>query len=733
MSGDSDVQVKFGAQIEGLVAGVNQVKEQIEGLTSPMSGAMSAFKGLGEAAVAGLALDKVAEAMNKYADLGEQISRTAAITGMSINDVQEFQFAVRMSGGDADTAAMALQRFGRNMAQAASGTGQAAEAYANMHIKVTDLNGKIRPLMDVMGDVADVFAKTADGATKLEYAMALGSRSFGQMIPYLDQGREGLQKLNALFDQTGAKMSPEMVEKGKELAESTRTLGAAWQGLANTIADDVQPAYKGLIDLTTQLMEGTRNLLSGGHDRTAQLMPGAYAEGFKGLGSQQYGPQMPAKAELKPLSGSAGGQGDNGDAEALQIERDYINTELSLSKIALQGKKDLLDQEVAAHQITEVQKYSQLIGFNDQEQAAEEAALADELRLYSEGSAEYERVRDKMEIVDAQFAANWMKLQAQMQQAADKANKQTEEMYKSVFDTIDRDMDTMISGVLQGTQTWQQAMARVFTNLELSFAEAVANMALKWAAFEASSQIFGAGDALTKALGSTVPSAMGGTAQNTALSAAMTKLGAVLGLNTAAHTAGTGATIANTATTATDTIATATGTVSTTGLTVATAAGTVASTANATSNLAGLGLNTLDTGANTAAMLANTAAVTANSVGHLIPLATGAWNIPSIMPALLHPGEMVLDANVASAIRAGASGSGLRSFSGGSIGSSGGSNFASQGPGGGGDTYQVSISLQAIDTQTGAQFLLNNMGVIASGIATQIRNGNSSLTNAMKS
>ena len=44
--------------------------------------------------------------------------------------------------------------------------------------------------------------------------------------------------------------------------------------------------------------------------------------------------------------------------------------------------------------------------------------------------------------------------------------------------------------------------------------------------------------------------------------------------------------------------------------------------------------------------------------------------------------------------------------------------------GGGGGNYTININ--ALDTQTGAQFLKNNAGVVALTIAAQVRNGNSS-------
>jgi len=77
---------------------------------------------------------------------------------------------------------------------------------------------------------------------------------------------------------------------------------------------------------------------------------------------------------------------------------------------------------------------------------------------------------------------------------------------------------------------------------------------------------------------------------------------------------------------------------------------------------------------------------------------SGAWNIPSNTLAYLHAGEMVVPQSFASSLR------------------------DSNGLGGGGDSYTININ--AIDTQTGAQFLKNNASVIAQTLSSQARNFN---------
>lgn len=87
----------------------------------------------------------------------------------------------------------------------------------------------------------------------------------------------------------------------------------------------------------------------------------------------------------------------------------------------------------------------------------------------------------------------------------------------------------------------------------------------------------------------------------------------------------------------------------------------------------------------------------ASLAGDIVYAESGAWNLPSNTMAYLHAGEMVVPKPFASYLR-----------DGGGLG------------GGGGDQYNVTI--QAIDTQTGAQFLKNNASAIAQTLSTQARN-----------
>ena len=100
-----------------------------------------------------------------------------------------------------------------------------------------------------------------------------------------------------------------------------------------------------------------------------------------------------------------------------------------------------------------------------------------------------------------------------------------------------------------------------------------------------------------------------------------------------------------------------------------------------------------------AAIPAGISAAAVGAMEGLISLDVGAWNLGSDTVAQLHKGEMVVPKTFAEGLRGN-----------GGIG------------GGAGDNYTININ--AIDTQSGAQFIKNNASGIAAAISSQVRNFN---------
>ena len=123
---DDDVELRFGASLEGLQAGIEEAKEQVEGLSGPISGIVDSFKELGEALAAALAVEKIVDFAKEMGELGEATERMSKILGISTEQVGELNYAAALTGTSTENLTVMFSRFEAGLATADKGTGRVA-------------------------------------------------------------------------------------------------------------------------------------------------------------------------------------------------------------------------------------------------------------------------------------------------------------------------------------------------------------------------------------------------------------------------------------------------------------------------------------------------------------------------------------------------------------------------------------------------------------------------------
>lgn len=380
------------------------------------------------------------------------------------------------------------------------------------------------------------------------------------------------------------------------------------------------------------------------------------------------------------------------------FDQDALTQWLTQYKSGLEEQQATLKQQLAAGLITQQQYHAQSVAlWQDWAQVVGQT--------YGTTSTQYAAAMKDIENANKQATAK------------------TQSDWTAAIDTINRSMDQMLQGILQGTQSWQQAMARVFSNLATSFIEAVAKMMLQWTAFE----VMGIGKnpiaAGAGGLGGMLAGWMGGGAAGggNPQNAAMTQLTTALTGQTAATTLNTGG-ITNWIGQQISSLA------SWLGLTTSTTSQTVATTAQTATTTAGLIPAIV---ALTAALTLNTAAVGMSSAGSslgaagsLLNLASfdvGAYRVPATMIAQIHEDEMIIPAAEASMVRAGQASVGAGGFPAAGAGAAGGVTVI----------VAPNFNVQAWNGQDAVNALKNQGRAIAQIVANEIVSGNSSLKSAL--
>lgn len=258
---NEQVQVEFGASIGGLTAGVQQVASLLEGLVSPIAGLTSAFATLGEALIVALGVEKIAQFAENMADLGERAMHTADMLGITVESLTSLQAGFVVMGMGADGATSALTRLERSLSIAQLGTGRQADAFRAMGVSTTDAEGRIRPLDEVLRDMAVSFSTHEGAAQKVAIVYATLGRGASGLIPYLNRGAEGMDEWNRVARETGSIMSEQTAKGMEQTSEKMHELSLAITGMGIKAFELLKPVIDVIVVLLIKFIEAITTLI----------------------------------------------------------------------------------------------------------------------------------------------------------------------------------------------------------------------------------------------------------------------------------------------------------------------------------------------------------------------------------------------------------------------------------------------------------------------------------------
>lgn len=135
------------------------------------------------------------------------------------------------------------------------------------------------------------------------------------------------------------------------------------------------------------------------------------------------------------------------------IQRDNLATDLSLSRIALETKKQDLNREVAENQITADQKYQILVSLARQEAQLDIDELERLRAIHSEDLVEYTRYTNQIRVVRAKLDQDLATMDRERTTGTDKEDKRREQSYKGMVQEITGAEDRLVGDIFTKNQS----------------------------------------------------------------------------------------------------------------------------------------------------------------------------------------------------------------------------------------------------------------------------------------
>lgn len=183
----------------------------------------------------------------KTATAGDNFDEMSAKTGISTEVLSTLKLATDKGGISIEVLAAGMKFLAAQMLETAGATDKSKTILGALGISATDASGKLRPMNEVLFEVADRFKGMDAGALKTRLSVALFSKAGADMIPILDLGSEGLKKNEEAARRLGVEWSGAAAKAASDFADGLEDLKAAGSGATKALGEALMPAAEKLI------------------------------------------------------------------------------------------------------------------------------------------------------------------------------------------------------------------------------------------------------------------------------------------------------------------------------------------------------------------------------------------------------------------------------------------------------------------------------------------------------
>jgi len=194
--------------------------------------------------------------VKKSLDATDSLMKTSRAIGVSVTELQRLRHAASLGGLESKQLDKAMQKLAINIADVASGTGEAKDAFEKYGIKATNADGSTRAVTDVLGDAAEALKTMTNATDRASFVYDLFGARGAKVINMLKDGKTAMEAMKSEADSLGLVMNSALIE-GVEKANDAITRLTAYMGnvfhrVVATLApviQDVTDALRGWVEL----------------------------------------------------------------------------------------------------------------------------------------------------------------------------------------------------------------------------------------------------------------------------------------------------------------------------------------------------------------------------------------------------------------------------------------------------------------------------------------------------
>lgn len=213
--------------------------------------------------IAGALFQAIRSLTVEMAEMGDEVAKTARQLGISADALSRWRFAAERSGVPAEQLTNGLRRLQRNIVDAGEGMDTAVRAFRDLDVAFRDGEGGFREIEDILPEIADGFSQLESDTQRSARAQQLFGRAGAQLLPFFENGSEGIAELEARFNELTGGGFGDFFELSEEAQDSMADFDLAITALKAAISTELLPAFTSFSLRVSETLAAFREAIEG--------------------------------------------------------------------------------------------------------------------------------------------------------------------------------------------------------------------------------------------------------------------------------------------------------------------------------------------------------------------------------------------------------------------------------------------------------------------------------------
>ena len=175
------------------------------------------------------------------ASSADDLLTLSSVTGMTTDSVQELNYMADLTDVSFDRIKDSLKETTNKMQEAATGAGDAYEAYKQLGVEITNADGSLRSATDVFYDTIDALGEIKNQTERDALAMDLMSESAQELNPLIELGSEKMQEYAQEAHDMGYVLDNDALKSLQAVDDAYSRLQKTQEGVKNQLSAEFAP------------------------------------------------------------------------------------------------------------------------------------------------------------------------------------------------------------------------------------------------------------------------------------------------------------------------------------------------------------------------------------------------------------------------------------------------------------------------------------------------------------